>query len=61
MAIPQLVEKALNDEFKFANIYSDSGMSLKDSLIAINFSSTRSLTSGFWHINRRLLQAIEKL
>lgn len=54
MTIPQFVEKALNDEFKFANIYSDSGVSLKGSLKAIDFSSTTGLTSGFWHINMEL-------
>lgn len=54
MTIPQFVEKALNDEFKFANIYSESGTSLKGTLKAIDFSSTTGLTGGFWHINMEL-------
>lgn len=50
MTIPQFVEKAFNDELKFANIYSDSGVSLTGSLMKIEFSSTKGLTNGVWDL-----------
>ena len=50
MTIPQFVEKAFNDELKFANIYSDSGMALTGKLTKISFSSTKGLTNGNWDL-----------
>jgi hypothetical protein len=50
MTIPQFIEKAFNDELKFANIYSDQGMALTGRLIRIAFSSTSGLTSGWWDL-----------
>jgi|SRR5882757_1395705 len=50
MSIPQFVEKAFNDELKFANIYSESGVSLKGSLTKIAFSSTAGVTGGWWDL-----------
>ena len=54
MSIPQFVEKAFNDELKFANIYSDSGISLAGTLNKIQFSSTSGLTNGWWDIGLTL-------
>src|SRR6267143_2427650 len=50
MTIPQFIEKAFNDELKFANIYSESGVSLKGSLTKIAFSSTAGVTGGWWDL-----------
>jgi hypothetical protein len=54
MTIPQFVEKAFNDEFKFAGLYSDSGTALTSVLSKIEFSSTSGLTSGYWHLGMDL-------
>jgi hypothetical protein len=54
MTIPQFVEKAFNDELKFANIYSDQGVSLKGDLTRIAFSSTSGLTNGWWELALKL-------
>lgn len=50
MTIPQFVQKAFNDEFKFAGIHSDSGVALSGTLDRILFSSTTGLTSGYWDL-----------
>lgn len=52
MSIAQYVEKAFNDEFKLANIYSDNGIALMGSLTEINFSSGHGglLTNGWWDL-----------
>lgn len=50
MTIPQFVEKAFNDELKFADIYSDDGIYLTGSLNRIEFSSTTGLTGGYWNL-----------
>jgi hypothetical protein len=50
MTIPQFVEKAFNDEFKFAGIYSDSGIKLDGELQKIKFSSVSGLTGGWWDL-----------
>jgi hypothetical protein len=48
MTIPEFVRKAFNDEFKFANIYSEDGITLSGNLNRISFSSTSGLTNGWW-------------
>ncbi len=50
MTIPQFIEKAFNDELKFANIYSDQGVTLTGSLMRIAFSSSSQLTNGWWDL-----------
>jgi hypothetical protein len=54
MSIPQFVEKAFNDELKFAGIYSDSGTKLDGQLQKIQFSSVSGLTSGWWDLGLTL-------
>lgn len=54
MTIPQFVEKAFNDELKFADIYSDEGVSLSGNLNRIEFSSTSGLTNGYWDLGMEL-------
>jgi len=54
MTIPQFVNKAFNDELKFAGLYADSGVSLTGSLNRIEFSSMTGLTSGYWHLGMEL-------
>lgn len=49
-SIPEFIRKAFNDEFKFANIYSDSGTSLQGAMSKIEFSSTSGLTNGWWEL-----------
>lgn len=48
--IPEFVRKAFNDEFKFANVYGESGAKLTGHLDKIAFSSTSGLTSGWWDL-----------
>jgi len=43
MTIPQFIEKAFNDELKFANVYSDTGVALNG-----------SLTNGVWDLSLTL-------
>jgi len=54
MTIPQFVEKAFNDELKFANVYSDSGVTLNGKLTKIGFSSVNGLTNGVWSLSLSL-------
>ena len=54
MTIPQFVEKAFNDELKFAGVYSDQGVSLTGSLNRIEFSSSSGLTNGYWNLGMEL-------
>lgn len=54
MTIPQFVGKAFNDELKFANIYSETGVTLNGSLTKIEFSSTSGLTNGVWNLAIKL-------
>lgn len=54
MSIPQFVEKAFNDEFKFASVYSDAGTALTGTLTKIEFSSTSGLTNGWWDLGLTL-------
>src|SRR4249919_1848489 len=51
MTIPQFVQKAFNDEFKFAGVYADSGTTLNGTLDRIAFSSTTGLTGGWWDLS----------
>jgi hypothetical protein len=50
MTIPQFVQKAFNDEFKFAGLYSQDGTKLDGTLDKIAFSSTSGLTNGWWDL-----------
>jgi hypothetical protein len=50
MTIPQFIDKAFNDELKFANIYSDTGTTLNGSLTKIAFSSINGWTNGVWDL-----------
>ena len=54
MSIPQFVEKAFNDELKFAGIYSDKGVALTGTLTKIQFSSMAGLTNGWWDLGLTL-------
>jgi hypothetical protein len=54
MTIPVFVQKAFNDELKFANIYAEDGVTLDGNLTKIAFSSTSGLTSGWWELELAL-------
>ncbi len=46
MMIPQYIQKAFNDELKFADVYGDSGIHPDGELSKIALSSSSGLTSG---------------
>ncbi|NUS39246.1 MAG: hypothetical protein HOQ02_09520 [Lysobacter sp.] len=50
MTVPQFVEKAFNDELKFAGVYAEGGSELTGTLDHIEFSSTAGLTNGWWDL-----------
>ncbi len=50
MTIPQFVQKAFNDEFKFAGLYAENGTKLDGTLDKIQFSSVSGLTNGWWDL-----------
>ncbi len=50
MTIPAFIQKAFNDEFKFADIYSANGTQLTGSVDKIEFSSISGLTNGWWEL-----------
>ena len=52
--IDQFVLKAINDEFKFANIYSETGSTLTGTLTKVAFSSSAGLTNGWWDLGIKL-------
>jgi hypothetical protein len=54
MTIPQFVQKAFNDEFKFASIHSENGVALNGTLNRVEFSSSSGLTNGYWHLGMDL-------
>lgn len=55
--IPQFVNKAFNDEFKFAGVYGDGGAKLTGRLDKIAFSSSAGLTNGWWDLALTLSSA----
>ncbi|MDA3875658.1 MAG: hypothetical protein PF483_01060 [Halothiobacillus sp.] len=52
--INDFVKNAFNDEFKFANIYSTSGVKLQGVLTQVEFSSSSGLTNGWWKLGIKL-------
>lgn len=48
LTVPQFVQKAFNDELKFAGLQADGGVQLKGRLTRAEFSSSASLVSGYW-------------
>jgi hypothetical protein len=51
LTIPQFIQKAFNDEFKFANVYDNQrGMKLTGKVDKIEFSSSAGLTNGWWDL-----------
>jgi len=50
VTLPKFVEKAFNDELKFANIYSDTGVTLNGNLTKLAFSSSDGLVNGWWNL-----------
>lgn len=54
MTIPQFIQKAFNDELKFAGLYSPEGIGLSGRLTKIAFSSMEGLTNGWWDLGLTL-------
>jgi len=50
MTIPEFVQDAFNDEFKFANVYSEDGVVLTGKLTEVAFSSSKGMTEGWWSL-----------
>lgn len=50
LTFSQFISKALNDEFKMANVYADDGAQLTGDITKIEFSSSAGLTNGYWDI-----------
>lgn len=50
LPLPKFVEKAFNDELKFANIYSETGVTLTGTLTKLAFSSSDGLVNGWWDL-----------
>ncbi|WP_299022722.1 hypothetical protein [uncultured Photobacterium sp.] len=50
LTIPEFITKAINDEFKMADIYSPTGSQITGEITNIEFSSTSGLTNGYWDI-----------
>ena len=50
LSVPMFVAKAMNDEFKMAEIYSENGASITGNIDRITFSSMTGLTNGYWDI-----------
>jgi len=51
LTIPQFIQKAYNDEFKFADLYDNtSGVKLSGSVDKVAFSSSSGLTNGWWDL-----------
>ena len=58
MSIPEFIQKAFNDEFKFADLYDESnGIRLTGSIDHIKFSSISGLTNGWWDLGVTLHSA----
>ena len=54
LSIPKFISKAINDEFKMADIYAKDGVKITGSITNIKFSSISGLTNGFWDISMNL-------
>lgn len=50
LTVPEFVAKAINDEFKMANIYAEDGIQLTGDITQIGFSSMAGMTGGYWDI-----------
>lgn len=54
LTIAQFVAKALNDEFKMAEIYSEDSVKITGGISKIEFSSISGVTNGYWDIGLEL-------
>lgn len=52
--ISEFVRDAFNSEFKFARIYSTTGIQLRGKLTELQFSSSSGLTHGWWQLGIKL-------
>jgi hypothetical protein len=57
LSVPQFISNAFNDEFKMADIYSESGVQIKGEITKIEFSSISGLTNGYWDIGLNLVSS----
>jgi len=52
MTIPEFIQDAFNDEFKFADIYDqDNGVPLTGKMEKVDFSSSSGMTNGWWELS----------
>lgn len=57
LTIPEFITKAFNDEFKMADIHSDTGTKITGDITKIGFSSVAGVTGGFWDIELKLVSS----
>ncbi len=50
MTVTGFIQKAFNDEFKFADLYDQTGHQLEGRVTKIQFSSSSGLTNGWWEL-----------
>ena len=51
LTIPQFIQKAFNDELKFADMYDENnGLDITGTVDKIKFSSSDGLTNGWWEL-----------
>lgn len=60
LSMQAFIQKAFNQEFKLAGIYSLTGTQVTGTLNQIEFSSTSGLTSGWWKIGIMLVSSNQK-
>lgn len=51
LSIPKFIGNAFNDEFKMADIYSESDTQITGDIKKIEFSSVSGITNGYWDIS----------
>ncbi len=54
LTITQFIQKAFNDEFKFADLYDQDGVRLEGEVTEIEFSSIDGITNGHWALGLTL-------
>lgn len=57
LTVAQFVQKAFNDELRYAGVFGEGGAQLKGTLLRAEFSSTASLVNGYWDLALRLESA----
>lgn len=54
MSLPDFIKKALNDEFKMADMYATDAIKLTGTITKAEFSSISGMTNGYWDLGLEL-------